>query len=54
MQITEVLPIIVIFLFWAIAFVAAFWFTMRALRAPIQYEEEHGAPTHESASQAHS
>jgi hypothetical protein len=41
MSIGEVLPVVVVVLFWLVAFVLAWWFSARALRAPIEYEEEH-------------
>jgi hypothetical protein len=43
MSIGEVLPVVIVVLFWLIAFVLAWWFSARALRAPIEYEEEHAA-----------
>lgn len=49
MQITEVLPVVLVVLFWLVAFVFAWWFTARALRAPIQYEEEHAAQAHDAS-----
>ena len=48
----EVLPVVLIVLFWLAAFVFAWWFTARALRAPIEYEEEHAAETHDASSHA--
>jgi hypothetical protein len=48
----EVLPVIIVVLFWLAAFVFAWWFSMRALRAPIEYEEEHGGEAHDAASHA--
>jgi hypothetical protein len=41
MSIGEVLPVVIVVLFWLVAFVLAWWFSARALRAPIEYEEEH-------------
>jgi hypothetical protein len=52
MQFTEVLPVVLVVLFWAAAFVFAFWFTQRALRAPIQYEEEHGGQAYDANAHA--
>jgi hypothetical protein len=52
MQFDSVLPVVIVVTFWAIAFVFAFWFTVRALRAPIQYEEEHVGQAHETAHHA--
>ena len=43
MSIGEVLPVVIVVLFWLVAFVLAWWFSARALRAPIEYEEEHVA-----------
>jgi hypothetical protein len=42
----EVLPVVLVVLFWLAAFIFAWWFTVRALRAPIQYEEEHAGEAH--------
>ena len=39
----EVLPVVIVVLFWLIAFVLAWWFSARALAAPIEYEEDHAA-----------
>lgn len=44
----DVLPVVIVVLFWLAAFVFAWWFTARALRAPIQYEEEHAAQAHDA------
>jgi hypothetical protein len=52
MQFTEVLPVVLVVLFWAAAFIFAFWFTVRALRAPIQYEEEHAMQAHDASAHA--
>lgn len=42
-----VLPVVVVVLFWLASFVFAWWFTARALRAPIEYEEEHVGEAHD-------
>jgi hypothetical protein len=42
----QVLPVVLVVLFWLAAFIFAWWFTARALRAPIQYEEEHAGEAH--------
>lgn len=47
MSIGEVLPVVIVVLFWLIAFVLAWWFSARALRAPIEYEEEHAVQASE-------
>jgi hypothetical protein len=41
MSFGEVFPIVVVVSFWLAAFVFAWVFTARALRAPIEYEEAH-------------
>lgn len=43
MSIGEVLPIVLVVVFWLAAFIFAWWFTARALRTPINYEEAHAA-----------
>jgi phosphotransferase system glucose/maltose/N-acetylglucosamine-specific IIC component len=48
MSILPVVPIVVVVLFWLIAFVFAWWFTARALRAPIEYEAEHAVSAHDA------
>ncbi|HEU4784133.1 MAG TPA: hypothetical protein VFS83_12395 [Ktedonobacterales bacterium] len=53
MSITEVLPVVLVVLFWLVAFVFAWWFTARALRAPIEYEEAHAVEAHETNTHAH-
>lgn len=40
MNIYEVVPILAVIFFWALAFCFAFWFTTRALRAPVEHEHE--------------
>ncbi|HEX5156351.1 MAG TPA: hypothetical protein VFW17_03955 [Ktedonobacterales bacterium] len=50
MSISEVLPVVLVVLFWLAAFVFAWWFTARALRAPIEYEEAHETEAHTHAS----
>ena len=52
MSIGEVLPVVIVVLFWLVAFVLAWWFSARALRAPIEYEEEHVAHASQ-ASESH-
>ncbi|HEX6542356.1 MAG TPA: hypothetical protein VF040_11425 [Ktedonobacterales bacterium] len=47
-DVLPVVPIVLVVLFWLVAFVFAWWFTARALRAPIEYEEEHAAQAHDS------
>lgn len=48
MTLGEVLPVLIVVLFWLAAFVLAWWFSARALRAPIEYEEEHVAEAHDA------
>lgn len=36
----QVVPVVIVVFFWTILFVVAFWFTARALRAPIPVEDE--------------
>lgn len=47
-DVLPVVPIVIVVLFWLAAFVFAWWFTARALRAPIQYEEEHAVQAHDA------
>jgi hypothetical protein len=42
----EVAPIFIVVVFWAIAFLFAFWFSQRAMRVPTETELE---MAHESA-----
>ncbi len=53
MSISEVLPVVLVVLFWLAAFVFAWWFTARALRAPIEYEEAHAVEAHETDAHTH-
>lgn len=39
----SVLPIVIVVLFWVVAFVFAFRFTVRALQSPTEAEIEHAA-----------
>ena len=48
-QFGPVIPILIIILFWALLFVFAFWFSTRAITAPI--DDEHAEQTHEAAEQ---
>lgn len=42
-----VVPVLIVVIFWAATFVFAFWFSRRALRQPIPYEEdEHQEAVH--------
>ncbi len=45
----EVVPILIVVLFWAAAFVFAFWFSQRAMRGPTETELElaHEAALHD-------
>ncbi len=52
MSISEVLPVVLVVLFWLAAFVFAWWFTARALHAPIEYEEAHAVEAHETDTHA--
>ena len=42
----EVVPVLLVVLFWALAFLFAFWFSQRAMRVPTETELE---MAHESA-----
>lgn len=59
MSIGEVLPVVIVVLFWLAAFVLAWWFSARALAAPIEYEEDHvahagqAAETHDANAHIH-
>lgn len=46
----DVLPIIIVIVFWMVLFVFAFWFSTRALLAPT--EAEHSTEAEESGSEA--
>lgn len=38
-MLSEVVPVLIVVVFWVILFVVAFWFTGRALHAPIPTED---------------
>jgi hypothetical protein len=44
----QVIPIFIVVVFWALAFVFAFWFSQRAMRVPTETEQElaHEAAAH--------
>lgn len=45
---SEIFPVVVVVVFWLVAFVLAIVFSARALRAPIEYEEEHATEVHDA------
>jgi len=55
MDVTLVVPILIVVLFWAAAFFFAFWFSQRAMRAPTETELEmaHEAASHDEHAAAH-
>jgi hypothetical protein len=48
-----VLPVVIVVLFWLVSFVFAWWFSARALRAPIEYEEAHVGQAHDANPHTH-
>jgi hypothetical protein len=55
MDVSLVVPILLVVLFWAAAFFFAFWFSQRAMRSPTETELEvaHEAARHDEHAPAH-
>lgn len=49
----QIIPVVLVVVFWALAFVFAFWFSTRALSAPIEYEDEQHDEAQTPAHAAH-